>query len=210
MFSHHLIDLLKHNYPELKLADHELHLKLTIQHYLFTTPLSVEYMATLRHLNTEEDAAFLKKCSDLRWQDVAAKVGLEDRFKHLATQFHPRDEFVLREGEGFLAEIVEDVGKLHSKPTPYLKLACISEVCSNICFAISQLSQVPDCPPVEVNLGSEDLLLLLSFVLIRACPTDIHSQFQFISDLIPEEILRGESGYVLATLHTAIGHVENL
>lgn len=207
MFSYHLIDLLKHNHAELDLANHELHLKLTIQHYLFTTPLSVEYLMNLRNQNFDKDATFLKKCCELRWQDLLGKLGIKDRFKTLVTS---RGEPILRDGDGFLADIVEEISRLNSKPTPYLKLACISEVCSNICLTISRLSQVPGSPPVEVNLGSEDLLLLLSFVLTRACPTDIHSQFMFMSELIPEEILRGESGYVLATLHTAIGHIENL
>jgi len=50
-------------------------------------------------------------------------------------------------------------------------------------------------------------LLLLSYVMVRTRPSSIHSEFAFVSELVPEEILRGESGYVLATVHTCINHV---
>ncbi|MBN8091252.1 hypothetical protein, partial [Vibrio vulnificus] len=59
----------------------------------------------------------------------------------------------------------------------------------------------------DALIGSEDLVLLLSYALVRAQVFDISAQFAFVSELLPEPLLRGQAGYVLATLQTCIDFI---
>lgn len=58
--------------------------------------------------------------------------------------------------------------------------------------------------------GSEDLLLLSAYVLVRSHVPDLSSQLMFISELVPEELVRGEAGYVLATMQTSLDYILGL
>lgn len=58
--------------------------------------------------------------------------------------------------------------------------------------------------------GSEDLLLLMAYVVMRAQAVGIYSEFEYISALLPEALIRGEAGYVLATLQTSLNYIIEL
>ncbi len=58
--------------------------------------------------------------------------------------------------------------------------------------------------------GSEDLLLLLAYTVMKAQATEMYSEFEFISALLPEALIRGEAGYVLATLQTSLNYLIEL
>lgn len=211
LFTFRLMDLMQHNYAELQLQDHTTALKLTIQHFLFGTPLASQYMAALRRQHAEADALFGLRCTDLCWQDLFLKLQVREKFR-----FGRTHDAYAREGEGLFVDAVEQLRSLAARQTPFQKLAVLVTTCNLICQGVEALAQEqqppagdgPDAP--SYSLGSEDLLLLLAYVVIRAQPTAIYSEFAFVSELIPEEVLRGEFGYVLATLQTCIHHIEQL
>lgn len=209
LFTFHLVDLLEHNHRELSLQMHELQLKLTIQHYFFTTPLSSQYAMPYRRVSEEADLRLLTKCCELSWQDLFGRLGVREKFRY-SHLYAAHSESCLRDGEGLLSAAVEEFKTIPLRPTPFMKLSCVSSVLDMICEDINSLAQTPGGPPVTVNIGSEDLLVLLSFVIVRARLPYLMSEFTFIADLVPEEILRGESGYVLATLQTSINYIEQI
>lgn len=209
LYASHLVDLLEHNHRELALQMYELQLKLTIQHYMFTTPLASQYSAAYKRVNEEADTRLFAKCNEICWQNTLARLGIKEKFQY-SHLFNAHGEYCLRDGEGLLADVVEEFKSIQLRPTPYLKLSCVSSVLDMICETINRLAQTPGRPLVEINIGSEDLLVLLAFVMVRGRVPHLMSEFHFIADLIPEEILKGESGYVLATFQTSIHYIEQI
>lgn len=53
-------------------------------------------------------------------------------------------------------------------------------------------------------VGADDLLPIFIYVIAKANVRDLYAKFQMMSDLIPEELIKGEGGYALATLETAM------
>ncbi len=51
---------------------------------------------------------------------------------------------------------------------------------------------------------------MMAYVLVACNIPDMYSQMAFITAFVPEEAIRGESGYVLATIQTSMDHICNL
>lgn len=57
--------------------------------------------------------------------------------------------------------------------------------------------------------GADDLLPIISYVIIKANPPSMRSQTAFMSEFINEMLAMGEEGYAMATLETALEFLDN-
>ena len=87
---------------------------------------------------------------------------------------------------------------------PTLKTMSIVKVCDLICSAIEKMKIE------EESIGSEDLVLLLSWVIVQAQIPNMISFFDIVSQFLPEELIRGQAGYVLATIQTCLDYIKSI
>ncbi|KAG2379454.1 hypothetical protein C9374_006571 [Naegleria lovaniensis] len=87
----------------------------------------------------------------------------------------------------------------------------VNKKIEKICQSIGQVSQdVNDYHAKHGTLkepivvGADDLLPIFIYVVAKANVQDLYAKFQMISELIPEYTIKGEFGYALATLETAM------
>nr|CAG4718009.1 unnamed protein product [Naegleria fowleri] len=87
----------------------------------------------------------------------------------------------------------------------------VNKKIEKICQSISQISKdVNDYHAKHGTLkesivvGADDLLPIFIYVVAKANFQDLYAKFQMISELIPEYTIKGEFGYALATLETAM------
>jgi hypothetical protein len=142
LFTGHILDLLDHNHPDLRLAEqHQLNLKLSVQHFVFTTPVASGYWWALRRVYASEDERFERRCASLGWTDLVKTIGIKPKFLP-CTDVAPL--FVTRDGEGYFQEAIEELKTLTLKATPFLKMTVLVNTCSLICQAVEKLATDPE------------------------------------------------------------------
>lgn len=77
----------------------------------------------------------------------------------------------------------------------------ISPYACTSCFRRSR------CP---AHSGCDDLLPIMSYVLIKAAPPHVRSQVAYLSEFMNQASGMGLEGYAFATLETALDHVEGI
>lgn len=110
---------------------------------------------------------------------------------------------------------ITELKQLSTFPTPFEKLLCLVHVCNILCEPSSSDTDSDTLPtstsiPSE-GVGGEDLLRLFAMTIIRASPLPtLLADLFFIGELCPEALLRGEAGYVLATVSGAVEYLMHL
>lgn len=202
VFCEQLVDLLQTNYAGLaKDTRCKLLLKVTIGHVLFATPLSAMALAVLRRVHARTDAGVLAALVQLGWQDTYRMLNVLPRFASAA----------------LYEDAVRELRSMALCTTAHDKMRCLvgagNAICREVEASLSGLPSEGEHVVVrrrteDAALGSEDLLTLFAYVLVRAQVPDLHAQLAFISELIPEEMIRGEAGYMLATVQTSLLYIE--
>lgn len=202
-FSFQLVRLLRYNYADEIGSDSaaELPLYLSIESFFFShlRSLSSSIFDKFYQQNAEEDAKIFKKCVELAWIDFDSELAL---FEVLGV----KDRYRLLSEKCPYEQAIAELCRLDSYSSPTAKVLSLIRVCDSICAALDS-SESGDG---EAMIGSEDLVLLLSYVLIKAQVRDIFTHFSFMSDLLPEGLLRGQAGYVLATLQTCFDFISTI
>ena len=117
----HLVDLFQHNYEDLENEHMKLPLELSIQHFLFTTPLAALLSHSLRKLHDENDQRLFKKIISFGWEDVFKRLGIKERFK--LGKKHC-DAFPVRCTEPYQMA-VDELRRMSSETTPLNKMTCL-------------------------------------------------------------------------------------
>ena len=194
-----LVKLLKHNYAE-ELTDSALELQLyvSIESFFFAhlPSLSSCVAQHFRSVTQGDDSELLKKCMDLAWIEFEGELAL---FEVLGVR--EKHRLQLSSFESAVCEL----RKLAIHSTPTAKANSLLRACDLICAALEE-----EAAGADSLIGSENLVLLLAYVLVRAQVSDLSAQFSFMSELLPEPLLRGQAGYVLATLQTSIDFISSI
>jgi len=90
---------------------------------------------------------------------------------------------------GVYSEAVASLREIENIWSPMKKLRCIKKTCDEICIAVK--AQYPDKKPGELAISADDLLPLLSYVLIHAAPPHFESWMHMIEHFMPESMERG-------------------
>ena len=207
---YHLVELISQNFEDLQDTAMRASIRISIQSYFFSTTLSPSLQYHLRRSAGAHADEYEQQFHASSWQ------GLFERLKVRTKLQLPRDRsldtFPISD-PGIYARAIEDLREVSLQMTPYDKLLCLVRCCNSICQAVddfkreSTFSQEGNrFPGEESSVGSEDLLLLSAYVIVRGHVPDLASQLTFISKLVPEELIRGEAGYVLATIQTSLDY----
>ena len=202
-FSYQMIKLLGHNYQE-ELEDDslDLPLQISIESFFFSNlpALSSGIHEIFAKAFEQEDSQFLSQINRLSWlnfdhEDALYTVlNVPERYQLSTSKFEPA---------------IQELRLASSLKCPTLQALSIVKVCDLICFAVDG-EESSNSNSNSTPLGSEDLVLLLSWIIIQAQIPGMNSFFAIVSEFLPDELIRGQAGYVLATIQTAMDYIKSL
>ena len=150
--------------------------------------------------------------------DVNTTADAQDSVHHV----HSQQPFVLnssdvttvadREPETFpYQEAVVLLRRLSFERTPRAKLACLIAVSQEICYCVDMFYSQPlfarrgyRPSPEDLCINADDLLSIVSFVLIKSKSANLFSEAAFIDDFISRPMKLHMPGYFLATLQASL------
>jgi hypothetical protein len=197
---YHIVEMLIGTFEELSNPDLKVSVKLTVQQFFFSTTLSPSIMSQIRRHCAKEDSSILEKFLSSSWEDLFHRLSVRNKLQ--IPREKSLDIFPITDA-GIYSKAITLLSAISPQPTPLAKLLCLTRCCNAICQAVDDNRRELSEERPE-SIGSEDLLLLMAYVLVRAGVPDLASQLLFISKLVPDELIRGEAGYVLATTQTAM------
>ena len=108
--------------------------------------------------------------------------------------------------------VVDELQSLTSFGTPLEKLECIVRTNRFIVECVEDYYESKGKPrnSPETVIGCDDLLPILSYVIIRSQLPQLVSECNAMEDFISPDYLMGEEGYSLTTFQTALAYLETL
>ena len=118
-----------------------------------------------------------------------------------------REIFWLTEDEGRVAEMYKDaiacVKKLPEMDNVTKKFTCLRSAFELIQKSVSEHHRGKSTEK-KALLSSDDLISIMSFVVIKSQLADCKAEVEFMSQLIPDVLCIGEEGFMLATFMSCI------
>ncbi|KAM6224855.1 VPS9 domain-containing protein 1 [Rhynchocyon petersi] len=107
---------------------------------------------------------------------------------------------------------VQELGLLVLESCPQKKLECIVRALRVICACAEECCRAQEArtPTGAAAIGADDLLPILSFVVLRSGLPQLVSECAALEEFIHEGYLIGEEGYCLTSLQSALSYVELL
>uniref|UniRef100_A0A2K6GD23 VPS9 domain containing 1 n=1 Tax=Propithecus coquereli TaxID=379532 RepID=A0A2K6GD23_PROCO len=175
----------------------------------FFSPLWPLLLALYRSVHRAREAA-LSRSMELYRNAPPTAIGVP-------TKLLPRDP----EAKGATAypycAAAQELGLLVLESCPQKKLECIVRalrvicVCAeDYCHAQEVASEAGLQPVAAAAIGADDLLPILSFVVLRSGLPQLVSECAALEEFIHEGYLIGEEGYCLTSLQSALSYVELL
>jgi hypothetical protein len=84
---------------------------------------------------------------------------------------------------------------------------CIKEI--DQCVIRYYENQPSEKRPKNLDLGADDLVPLLCYIVVCAKPSNLFSKANYIVDFSDEDIFTNEMGYAIASLETSLGYLIN-
>ncbi|OWY98759.1 hypothetical protein PHMEG_00030400, partial [Phytophthora megakarya] len=169
-----------------------------------------------REDSTVDDLAELSRTNPLEYFQVRSLFRLDGSWSNTQRQFEAdENERRLRSLRHYNAAI-HHMNNLASERSPYTKLERLARVCEEIDRAIKQFyeSQPAERRPSseQLNITTEELCPLLSFILVSAPSTCLHvfTQLALLGSFTPQSMANGREGFALATFTTAVHHLMHL
>ncbi|XP_071092278.1 VPS9 domain-containing protein 1-like isoform X2 [Haliotis cracherodii] len=107
-------------------------------------------------------------------------------------------------------QAVMELQKVKEYYTMLSKLECVVRVCREVCTCVEQHYSSGEADPgrkTPPSVGADDLLPILSYVVVRSKMPQLVSECQAMSEFIHEGYIMGEEGYCLTSLQTAVNYV---
>lgn len=196
-FAFQMTKLLRHNYEQ-ELSDDslDLSLQISIEAFMFShfPALGTGIHEIFSKANAKEDSQFLAHLMKLSWSNFDQEdslyklLNVPEKYRLSASKYE---------------SAINEMRCASSLKCPTLKAMSVVKVCDLICSAVEKTVD-------EELIGSEDLVLLLSWVIVQAQITNMISFFDIVSQFLPEELIRGQSGYVLATIQTCLDYIKSI
>ena len=109
-------------------------------------------------------------------------------------------KFPIAQDDDRLREAITLVSAVPSTRTLAKKINSLVKACSSICRS--------NLPTTTEKMGGEDLMRWMALVILRSPVSHLlPGEVMMLSDFVPERVLRGEAGYVIATMQGAIEYL---
>ncbi|XP_032709627.1 VPS9 domain-containing protein 1 isoform X3 [Lontra canadensis] len=174
----------------------------------FFSPLWPLLLALYRSVHRLREAA-LSRSMELYRNASPAAIGIPRKLL-------PRDLEALGPGAYPYCAAAQELGLLVLESCPQRKLECIVRVLRVICACAEDYCRAQEAAPEArpllgaTAIGADDLLPILSFVVLRSGLPQLVSECAALEEFIHEGYLIGEEGYCLTSLQSALNYVELL
>ncbi|CAD7689283.1 unnamed protein product [Nyctereutes procyonoides] len=174
----------------------------------FFSPLWPLLLALYRSVHRLREAA-LSRSMELYRNAPPAAIGIPSKLL-------PRDLEATGAGAYPYCAAAQELGLLVLESCPQKKLECIVRVLRVICACAEDYYRAQEAAPEArpqlgaAAIGADDLLPILSFVVLRSGLPQLVSECAALEEFIHEGYLIGEEGYCLTSLQSALSYVELL
>ncbi|XP_026350338.2 VPS9 domain-containing protein 1 isoform X1 [Ursus maritimus] len=174
----------------------------------FFSPLWPLLLALYRSVHRLREAA-LSRSMELYRNAPPATIGIPRKLL-------PRDLEATGAGAYPYRAAAQELGLLVLESCPQKKLECIVRVLRVICACAEDYYRAQEAAPETrpqlgaAAIGADDLLPILSFVVLRSGLPQLVSECAALEEFIHEGYLIGEEGYCLTSLQSALSYVELL
>ncbi|KAM9191701.1 VPS9 domain-containing protein 1 [Dugong dugon] len=170
----------------------------------FFSPLWAPLLALYRSVHRAREVA-LSRSMELYRNMAATALGVP-------TKLLPQGPEAQGTGAYPYHAAVQELGLLVLESCPQKKLECIVRALRVICACAEDCcrAQEASAPPGAAAIGADDLLPILSFVVLRSGLPQLVSECAALEEFVHEGYLIGEEGYCLTSLQSALSYVELL
>lgn len=175
----------------------------------FFSPLWPLLLALYRSVHRGREVA-LSRSMELYRNAPPTAIGIP-------TKLLPRDPQARGAAAYPYCTAAQELGLLVLESCPQKKLECIVRALRAICVCAEDYCRAQEAtpeatptPPASAAIGADDLLPILSFVVLRSGLPQLVSECAALEEFIHEGYLIGEEGYCLTSLQSALSYVELL
>ncbi|XP_020029182.1 VPS9 domain-containing protein 1 isoform X1 [Castor canadensis] len=174
----------------------------------FFTPLWPLLLALYRSVHHTREAA-LSRSMELYRNAPPTALGIP-------TKLLPRDPEAKGATMYPYSTAAQELGLLVLESCPQKKLECIARALRVICICAEDYCHAQEARPearpqlLTAAIGADDLLPILSFVVLRSGLPQLVSECAALEEFTHEGYLIGEEGYCLTSLQSALSYVELL
>ncbi|CAD5110813.1 DgyrCDS177 [Dimorphilus gyrociliatus] len=118
-------------------------------------------------------------------------------------------KFRLSDDRNTYKQAVDELAKCCDLHNPLAKLESIVLSSRKIVECVQEHYEKTQLESLPV-LGADDLVPILSFVVVKTCKPELVTECRAIEQFTHEDYLMGEEGYCLASLQTAVRYVANM
>ncbi|XP_062923183.1 VPS9 domain-containing protein 1 isoform X1 [Mobula hypostoma] len=174
----------------------------SIEEALFQ-PIWVFLLALFRKVNTQREMA-LDKSMKLHKSAGPADIGV-------AAKLFPKESASSNDSYPYEAA-VKELRLITKEYCPQKKLECIVRTLRLICECADHYCSSKETGTVHVTsaIGADDLLPILSYVVLKSNLMQLVSECAALEEFIHEGYLIGEEGYCLTSMQSALSYVESL
>ncbi|XP_064610731.1 VPS9 domain-containing protein 1-like [Liolophura sinensis] len=107
---------------------------------------------------------------------------------------------------------ITELRRVSDSFSPLNKLECLVRVSKCACQCVEEYykNTAKDSSKKQPNIGADDLLPILTYVIIRSRLPQVVSECQAMEEFIHEGYLMGEEGYCLTSVQTAINYIVSI
>ncbi|XP_068267252.1 VPS9 domain-containing protein 1 isoform X2 [Nyctibius grandis] len=164
----------------------------------FFPPLCAPLLALYRSVHRPREAALARSMERHRHASPA-DMGLSSRLLPPAP------------GRPAYGSAIEDLRLIPLETCPRRKLECVARALRGICECAEEYCGARDGrSPACAAVGADDLLPILSYVVLQTGLPQLLSECAAMEEFIHEGYLIGEEGYCLTSLQSALSYVESL
>jgi hypothetical protein len=181
-----------------------------IQHAVFTQLGDlVPHLAAV--LRAEEDVRFSVSILRTAKRTSLLDMGVKSKH-HLCRPSSPGPQ--RQESVRNYSRAIAAFREIKATPVPCQKLAHLVRTSKAIVESVREFYISEGIPSADLSkmtqVASDDLVPIFAFVLSEALddPTNVHAEVEIMDHFILEHLMNGEEGYCLATLHSAIHHMQ--
>ncbi|XP_075795939.1 VPS9 domain-containing protein 1 [Pelodiscus sinensis] len=170
----------------------------------FFSPLWAPLLALYRQVYQARELALARRMEHHR-HVLPSDIGV-------SANLFPQNSAAPAAGSYPYSRAVQELGLMLLESCPQKKLDCIVRTLRVICECAEEYCAAQESrpPPAAAAIGADDLLPILSYVVLKSNLPQLAAECAALEEFIHEGYLIGEEGYCLTSLQSALSYVESL